>query len=97
MNFEIPKLHEFTIYSKSGCPNCRNVKMLLSEMKQVFTVINCDEYLIDSKDEFLEFLNIICQTNVTTFPIIFDSNNYIGGFLQTQKYLSLALDFDTNF
>jgi glutaredoxin len=97
MEFEKPLMYEFTIYSKSGCPNCRKVKALLSEMRQKYTVINCDEYLLDYKDEFLQFIYTISKTNITTFPIIFDSNNYIGGFLETKQYLSLQLDFDTNF
>ena len=91
------RLHKFTIYSKSGCPNCRKVKSLLSEMKLKFMVIDCDEYLVDSKDDFLQFIHDITHKNIKIFPVVFDSNNYIGGFLETQAYLNVMLDFDTNF
>ena len=36
----------FTIYSKSGCINCRNVKDLLQKHNFTFNIIDCDEYLI---------------------------------------------------
>jgi len=97
MEFIKPKLYEFTIYSKSGCPNCRRVKSLLTEMNQRFTIIDCDDYLLESKEEFLQFIHTISQQNVNVFPIVFDNNNYIGGFLETQKYLGSILDFDSNF
>lgn len=97
MEFIEPKLHEFTIYSKSGCPNCKKVKVLLTEMKQKYTIIDCDEYLLDSKEEFLQYICTISKKNVTSFPIVFDSKNYIGGFLETQILLAAILDFESNF
>ena len=37
MSFEEPISKGFTIYSKSGCPNCRNVKNLLTKKKYFFS------------------------------------------------------------
>ena len=55
--FEKPsEITQYTIYSKSGCPNCKKVKELLETQKMTFTVIDCDEYLIESKTEFLNFI-----------------------------------------
>ncbi len=97
MDFIKPNLYEFTIYSKSGCANCKKVKTLLTEMKQKFTIIDCDEYLLETKEEFLQFIYTISQKNVRSFPIVFDSTNYIGGFLETQILLGAILEFDSNF
>ena len=33
----------YTIYSKSGCPNCKKVKDLLEAKQIQFIVIDCDE------------------------------------------------------
>ena len=53
-DFEKPsEITQYTVYSKSGCPNCNKVKELLKSKNLTFTVIDCDEYLIESKPEFL--------------------------------------------
>ena len=44
MNIEKPRETGFTIYSKSGCPNCTRIKKIMIEKKQTFIVKNCDEY-----------------------------------------------------
>ena len=48
-----PQLSGFTIYSKSGCPNCLKVKKLVNEKKKEYVVFNCDEELIEDKEGFL--------------------------------------------
>jgi glutaredoxin len=58
MNIEKPVETGFTIYSKSGCPNCTRIKKILSEKKLTFIEINCDEYLIEDKDFFYPLLKI---------------------------------------
>jgi glutaredoxin len=87
-DFEKPSKNEYTVYSKSGCPNCNKVKELLKEKQMPFIIIDCDEYLIESKPEFLQFIqNLTCQ-EWKTFPIVFNSNSqFIGGFLDTKIYL----------
>jgi glutaredoxin len=49
-----PKPIGFTIYSKSGCPNCTRIKKILTENNETFVEINCDEYLIEDKESFLD-------------------------------------------
>lgn len=99
MEFEYPKANQYTIYSKSGCPNCLKAKDLLKENKLIFNVINCDEYLLEDKQGFLEHIKCISngvQCNV--FPIIFYNNLLVGGYKDLQqnikeKEFSLNEDF----
>ena len=50
MEIAEPNKIGFTIYSKSGCINCNKVKVLLKEKKVLFSVIDCDEYIIENKE-----------------------------------------------
>ena len=87
-DFEKPSANKYTVYSKSGCPNCNKVKELLKSQNLTFTVIDCDEYLIDSKPEFLNFIQDLISQEWKTFPIVFNSSSqFIGGFLDTKIYL----------
>ena len=84
----------FTIYSKSGCYNCTKVKNLLIEMKAFFIVINCDEYLIEDKEEFLLFIQERANKECKSFPMVFNGSIFIGGFNETQDYVNKLLTFD---
>lgn len=99
MEFEYPKAYQYTIYSKSGCPNCLKAKDLLKENKLTFNVINCDEYLLEDKQGFLEHIKYISngiETNI--FPIVFYNGLLVGGYKDLQqnikeKEFSLNEDF----
>jgi len=82
-----PSKTGFTIYSKSGCPNCTNVKKLLQENKIDYMLINCDEYLIEERDKFLEFIANLCEKEVKVFPMVFFDSKFIGGFKETKEYV----------
>jgi glutaredoxin len=88
-NFEKPsEATQYTIYSKSGCPNCKKVKKLLTNKKLIFTVIDCDDYLLDNKESFLLFIQDLTSQEWKTFPIVFNKDSrLIGGFLDTREYL----------
>jgi glutaredoxin len=88
-NFEKPsEATQYTIYSKSGCPNCKKVKELLETKQIPFTIIDCDEYLLDNKESFLLFILNLTSQEWKTFPIVFNKNSrFIGGFLDTREYL----------
>jgi glutaredoxin len=87
-NFEKPSKIEYTVYSKSGCSNCNKVKDLLKDKNLSFIIIDCDEYLIENKPEFLQFIQELTSQEWKTFPIVFNSNSeFIGGFLDTKLYL----------
>lgn len=97
MNFEEPIANQYTIYSKSGCPYCIKSKTLLKENNLNYNVINCDEYLLECKQEFLAFIEQIVNTKITTFPIIFYDKQLVGGFKELQTFIKTILDFDSEF
>jgi glutaredoxin len=97
VEFTKPSETEFTIYSKSGCVYCRNVKELLESKQINYKMIDCDEYLIENKKEFLFFIETLSNREWTTFPIVFNKNQFIGGFNDTKEYLEKTLDFNDDF
>ena len=98
MEIENPSESGFTIYSKSGCSNCIKVKKLLNDKNLKFNLINSDEYLIEDKDFFLNFIKQITNTEVKTFPIIFYDKEFIGGYSETIHFVDeLILAFDIPF
>ena len=95
--YMLPIPNEFTIYSKSGCPNCTKVKKLLVQKKVTFSVIDCDDYLINNKPKFLEFIKHQTGKNWKTFPIVFsEKQQFIGGFTDTEEWFDKKLDFEFN-
>jgi len=98
MEFENPSDTGFTIYSKSGCPNCLKIKALLNEKNLKFNLINSDEYIFEDKEGFLNFIKQIAKVEVKTFPMIFYDKQFIGGYNETLKFIDeLILDFDNAF
>jgi glutaredoxin len=95
MNFEEPSKEGFTIYSKSGCPFCIKVKNFLIEEKLDYNYINCDDYLIDYKEEFLFFIQQKIGKNVTLFPMIFHNGIYIGGYEYTKIHVEKMKCFES--
>jgi glutaredoxin len=98
MEFPTPIKNKFTIYSKSGCANCLKTKQLLQEKQLLFEVINCDDFIFDNKTAFLDFMKEISGKDVKVFPMVFDGNVFVGGFLETKTYLDEKfLNFDLTF
>ena len=87
MEFTEPSSKNYTIYSKSGCLNCNKVKNLLKEKNLIFFVVDCDEYLIENKNDFLFFIKEKTNKEVKTFPMVFDNGKFIGGYSETQDYI----------
>ncbi len=98
IEFIEPKSGEYTIYSKSVCPNCSKVKALLNEKEITFSLIDCDEYLLECKQEFLLFIKSIIASNIECkmFPMVFDNKYFIGGFKETKEHLEKTLIFDND-
>ena len=97
MEFPVPEKSSITIYSKSGCMNCIKVKNLLKKKNAAFNVIDCDEFILENKEEFLSFIQSLIGTEYKIFPMVFDNNKFIGGYNETVKYLDELLDFDISF
>lgn len=98
MEFTTPKSKGFTIYSKSGCPNCTIAKKLLKEKFFLMEEINCDEYILEDKEGFLTFIETIGGKIHKTFPMIFYDGLFVGGLNETKEFTEkLVLSFEENF
>lgn len=98
MEIEKPAKYGFTIYSKSGCPDCIKAKHLLKEKYLKVTIIDSDEYIIEDKLHFLLFINELTNAPIKTFPIIFFDQKFIGGYNETVTFVSqLLLTFEDSF
>jgi glutaredoxin 3 len=95
MEFEKPSETMYTIYSKSGCVYCVKVKKLLQEKNFAFDMIDCDDYLIENKEEFLEYIKEVAGREYKTFPMVFRCGKFIGGFTDTKQLLDKEEAFDT--
>jgi len=98
MNIISPSKFGFTVYSKSGCINCDNIKKLLHDNNIPYIVINCDAYLIENKELFLISINTLTNSICKTFPIVFNNNIFIGGFKEAiDEIYSICFDMEDNF
>ena len=76
----------YTIFSKSGCPNCRKVKELIFDYGHKPIIIDCDEALFEDRAGFLQYL-ADCGATGTTFPFVFLDNKYLGGYDDTKRHI----------
>ena len=97
MEFPNPVQGQFTVYSKSGCINCVKVKNLFNENNIKFTIIDCDEFILENKTEFLEFIQNLAGIEYKMFPIVFDNNKFVGGYNETNKLLNGVFDLNMDF
>jgi glutaredoxin len=96
MNFTEPSKEGFTIYTKSGCPNCTKLKHLFKEKNISYTTVDCDEYLIEEKELFLFFIKSKIKNDYKLFPMIFYEGNFVGGYKETEKYIEELDCFNEN-
>ena len=87
MEFTRPVSSGYTVYGKSDCSFCEKVKDLLTEFDENFIYINCDQYLIADKAAFLQFIEKLAGKEHKTFPMIFSSTEFVGGYSDTFKKL----------
>lgn len=95
--FENLKDEGFTIYTKSGCKFCTEVKKLLKKYNMTFHTINCDDYLLYTKENFLFFIKTLTDIEYKTFPMVFYNKKFIGGYVETKKLMELTHLFDSEF
>jgi glutaredoxin len=94
--FEKPKVNGYTVYSKTGCPNCLKIKKLLNDSNAIVSIVDCDEYLIERKEEFLKFIEEAAEKSVRMFPIVFFEGKYIGGYADTEYHNSRLKAFSND-
>ncbi len=98
MEIREPLKKGFTIYSKSGCSNCTYVKRLIKDNHFLFFEINCDEYILENKDEFLTYIEDKAKISCKTFPMVFYDATFVGGLTQTTECINkLLLSFEDIF
>lgn len=98
MKIADPNKSGFTIYSISGCQNCVLVKKIIKENHFFFTEINCDEYILEEKEDFLHFIEVKAETTYKTFPMVFYEGKFIGGLTYTREFIKkLLLSFEDIF
>jgi len=93
MNIPPPSSKDFTIYSKSGCNLCRELKEYLELHKQHYTTVNCDDYLLEDRAFCLNFIKSYTKCDLRTFPIVFFNGEYIGSFKETKIYIDKIVAF----
>ena len=78
-----PEKMGYTVYTKSGCNNCTKIKHFLCEIGANMFIVNCDEYILDNKDHFMNFIKVTAKQEVRFFPIVFLNGEFIGGYNET--------------
>ena len=96
VEFFTPEKNTYTIYSKSGCPKCIKVKHFLHGVNVAPTIVDCDEYIIENREEFLKFIETHAGTAVKVFPMVFYDGEYIGGYEETEKHYNMLSAFSTD-
>jgi glutaredoxin len=87
MKFEEPNPTGYTIYSKSGCVFCNKSKHDINTKNIVPVIIDCDEYLLDNKPAFLEFIKLKAEKDYRSFPMIFYNGQFVGGYVELKTHL----------
>ena len=85
MNFPHPASNSYTIYSKSGCIYCTKAKELLQNEHIPPLFVNCDKFLLENKEEFLNHMKPLIGREYRTFPMIFKNGIFVGGYTETKK------------
>ena len=81
-----PATNVYTIYTKSGCPNCVKIKKYLCECGAEMLVVNCDEYIIENKQVFLQFIAQCAEKEIKLFPMVFFNTEFIGGYAEAETH-----------
>ena len=95
--FVRPDPYKIVVYSKSGCPNCDKVKMLLTDYavicEQEFEIVNCDAELQSNKEQLVQTFRALIGRETVQFPLVFAFGKYVGGFKETARFCDSLSDF----
>lgn len=95
-----PNPHKIVVYSKSGCPNCDKVKMLLTDYaaegvicEKDIEIVDCDYYLQTNKEQLVQTFRGLIGSETVQFPLVFAFGKYVGGFKETARFCDSLSDF----
>ena len=102
MNNDIvyPEIHStnYTIFTKSECKYCDNIKILMEQEKEIVEYILCDDMLVKNRESFIHFIKKNANVEKVTFPIVFYEGVYVGGYDDyNEKVKSRCFDEVDNF
>lgn len=98
MSYECPSERGFTIYSKSGCPNCKHSKTYLDSKFYTYKIVDCDDALVENREDFLLFLREHAQQEIKVFPVIFLDGKFIGSYAELKPAAeALEQQFEESF
>jgi glutaredoxin len=94
MQIKEPSDKSFTVYSKTNCRYCTLVKSLLDEHKLHYNEINCDDYLAQDKQYFLNFIKEKSKREheYKIFPMVFCDGKFVGGFVEVERLIAFDED-----
>ena len=87
---------DFTIYGKSGCHYCTLVKRLLQSKSLKFFIVDCDEYILEDKESFLNYIKTLTNKEIKGFPMVFYNSEFIGGYIETKDFIKKMEAFEIN-
>ena len=82
MNIQLPDAPH-VIFTKQKCSYCTRAKVLLPQAR----IIHCDDWLKQDRETFLAQMDSISGAKPRTFPMVFINGKYIGGYVETKKYI----------
>ena len=95
-----PNPQKIVVYTKSGCPNCDKVKMLLTDYADECVIcdkdveiVNCDSYLQTNKEQLVQTFRALTASETVQFPLVFAFGKYVGGFKETARFCDSLSDF----
>jgi hypothetical protein len=60
--------------------------------------VDCDDYLVENREDFLLFLREYAQVDVKVFPVIFHDKKYVGSFAELKTHVeALQTNFEETF
>ena len=59
-------------------------------------IIDCDDYIIEDKWSFLQFIEKMTKREYKLFPMVFYNGEFIGGFYETKEFYDKEMSFFEN-
>lgn len=93
MNYPSGNRDEFIIYSKSGCKNCSKIKSYLNNLNKPFLEVDCDDFIIEDKEHFLNFIfkKIGNSLDKPVFPFVFFNDIFFSSQINLEDFCNKEL------